>query len=144
MTTGATVTDSRGEQHRVGVSQAPISSGALIHRSKTTRGGAAPRFATLLTGLGYDMTGKDADHVRDLAFGGHDAYNNLWPLDRNINQRASTMGQWYSTYRLQYIDRTGAKPEQKEKPITSLRGKTFKVIGTTYNPAPNPGGRDSS
>jgi hypothetical protein len=96
--------------------------------------------------LGHDLKVRveDADHVRDLGFGGDDAFNNLWPLDRDVNQRASTRGQWYSTYRLQHIDRSTGSPKMKELPITSLGGKHFKVIGTTYPPQPNPGGRDQT
>jgi phage-related protein len=142
-TTGATVTN-RGETHRIGLTHQPITTGQIIHRGKTARGGAAARFGTLMAALDYDMKGQDADHVKDLAFGGPDAFENLWPLDTNVNQRASTRGQWYSKYRLQYIERKTGTPKKEEKPITSLRGKSFKVIGMTYQPAPNPGGRDSA
>ncbi|WP_255990863.1 eCIS core domain-containing protein [Chitinolyticbacter albus] len=41
---------------------------------------------------GYRMSdhGEDADHVVDLDWGGADAFDNLWPLDSDINQRAGS------------------------------------------------------
>jgi hypothetical protein len=140
------VTDFRGAPHTIGITQQPIRTGDRIHRGKTPRGRKAGQFGRLLASLGYNLRTRieDADHVRDLGFGGDDAFHNLWPLDRDVNQRASTRGQWYSTYRLQFIDRSTGSPKMKELPITSLGGKNFKVIGTTYPPQPNPGGRDQT
>jgi hypothetical protein len=146
MTGNTRVRDRSGEERRVGIDGGNIvGSGSRVLRRANPRGGAAPRFATLLASLGYDLSarGMDADHVQDLGFGGFDVPSNLWPLARGVNQRASTMGQWYSTYRIEHIDRSpGQAPKGKVKPITSLRGKWFTIIGTTYPPAPNPGGRD--
>jgi phage-related protein len=140
------VTNRSGETQQIGISGGNVvSPGNKLVRLSTPRGGAAPSFARLLNSLGYDLSARqmDADHVKDLAFGGFDAPSNLWPLDRNVNQRASTRGHWYSRYRIEYIDRNvGAIPKGKVKPITSLTGKWFTVTGTTYEPAPNPGGRD--
>ena len=140
-TTVTTVTN-RGETHRIGVTHHPIGTGDLLHRSKTTRGGGAGRFNTLMAALDKDMRGQDADHVKDLAFGGPVAFNNLWPLDTDINQRASTRGQWYSSYRLRSSIARPACPRKREADHQPAR-QVLKVIGMTYQPAPNPGGRDS-
>lgn len=46
-------------------------------------------FRNLLTEYGYDWGTKEADHVRDLQWGGQDDYANLWPLERTWNNAAN-------------------------------------------------------
>jgi hypothetical protein len=59
------------------------------------RGGPVQdQFRTLLKMSGYDgfISGSmEADHVRDLQWGGQDAYNNLWPLERSYNNAANAI-----------------------------------------------------
>jgi hypothetical protein len=140
------VIDRDTEERRVGVGAGNrVDTGDRLYRQTTPRGRAAPRFASMLRRLGYDLSVQvmDADHVKDLAFGGVDHPSNLWPLARGVNQRASTMGHWYSRYRIEFIDRKpGKMPKGRIRTIGSLRGKWFSIIGTTYPPSPNPGGRD--
>ena len=46
------------------------------------------RLRDLLTDLGFDTSGTEVDHVRDLHLGGKDHFSNLWPLDQATNSAA--------------------------------------------------------
>ncbi|GAB4367257.1 MAG: DNA/RNA non-specific endonuclease [Elainellaceae cyanobacterium] len=46
-------------------------------------------FRTLLRALGFNWGSFEADHVRDLQWGGQDDYHNLWSLERSYNQAAN-------------------------------------------------------
>jgi hypothetical protein len=139
------VRDRRGEVRRVGINPGnQIGTGRRITLTGTPaeegERAESSRFGRLMRTLDFSMRNRDIDHVRDLAFGGRDAEPNLWPLARSINRRASTMGNWYSTYRIEYKKRQGRRKVADDKPIGQLRGKVFKVVGTRY-PPPIPGGR---
>lgn len=56
-------------------------------------------FRRLLREYGYDWGSKEADHVRDLQWGGQDDYHNLWPLERSWNNAANRVLQQNVTYR---------------------------------------------
>ncbi len=141
-----TVKNRLGEDQRVGIDGSNlIEAGDEVTLTGTPanlRGRVGSNsFKRLLASLGYNWRApaQDADHVRDLAFGGPDRNENLWPLGRAINQRASRLGHWYSRYRIEYIH----NEKREEKPIGRLHGKRFRVIGFTWPPQPNPGGRDA-
>ena len=53
----------------------------------------------ILKSHGMNMNGFDADHVRDLQFGGHDDLDNLWPLNAQINQSSLRFADQVVTYR---------------------------------------------
>ncbi|HUL58300.1 MAG TPA: DUF4157 domain-containing protein [Anaeromyxobacteraceae bacterium] len=143
MRSNTKVKDRGGNERRVGINGTNVADdGSRLFRMSTPRGGEASRFKNLLNSLGYNWAGKQADHVRDLAFSGVDGPSNLWPLDANINQRAYA-GRWYADYRIQFIERrSGRKPRKEVLPIRDLRGKHFRVIGIRFPASPNPGGRD--
>ena len=54
------------------------------------RGGVAQsQFRELLRISGFVWGSMEADHIRDLQWGGQDAYHNLWPLERRHNLAAN-------------------------------------------------------
>jgi hypothetical protein len=61
-------------------------------------------FRNLLTEYGYDWGTKEADHVRDLQWGGQDDYANLWPLERTWNNKANQVLLQEVTYKDQSGD----------------------------------------
>ncbi|MCG8457929.1 MAG: hypothetical protein MI919_16755, partial [Holophagales bacterium] len=144
---GGFTLESRGKEERIGINGGNmVSAGSVLNRTKSgKRSSATSTFFSLLRrhGVNLDLSGYDADHVKDLGFGGADRRTNLWPLVRGVNQRASTMGHWYSRTNMEFIDEKGGKPKRAEKKLSSskLRGKSFKIVGFQY-PPPNPGGRD--
>lgn len=134
-----------GEVRRVGIiptNQIGVGRTITLTGTPADEGARAEsaKFGRLMSTLGFSMRNRDVDHVRDLAFGGRDVQSNLWPLATSINRRASTMGNWYSTYRIEYKKREGGRKTADNKPIGQLHGKVFKVVGTRY-PPPMPGGR---
>jgi hypothetical protein len=97
-------------------------------------------FREALKSAGYDWTGKDADHVRDLAFEGKDSFDNLWPLDADRNRWAYTE-RWYKDYGVEYRD--SANPRKaKVGTVYDLRDKYFQVIGFRQAPLPLGGKTD--
>ena len=119
-----------------------INSGNLVRTGhRLVRGTVYPRsgqpqraFRNVLRRSEYNWTGKDADHVKDLGFGGTDSFGNLWPLNAGINRRGFI---WYWTYRISYKK----SPIKKSTvPLMFMRNKVFEVIGFRY-PPPRPGGR---
>ncbi|WP_147414559.1 HNH endonuclease signature motif containing protein [Rhodococcus rhodochrous] len=64
------------------------------------RGGVAQaQFRELLQLCGYAGPAYEADHVRDLQWGGRDEYDNLWPLDPARNNAANQILNQMVTYR---------------------------------------------
>ena len=114
--------------------------GKKLERTSGTaalRTGQQGTLISVLGRFGYDM-GKlkeDADHVRDLGFGGEDDFSNLWPLDRKINQRGLD---YYNDYKVEYIDNRTVKKSN----LLNLSGKFFRIKGFHYPPPQKPGGRD--
>jgi len=49
------------------------------------------RLRDLLVNLGFDNSGTEVDHVRDLHLGGDDKFSNLWPLDQATNSAAGPL-----------------------------------------------------
>jgi hypothetical protein len=117
-----------------------ITDGKVVERTSGTddmRGGNQGKIISLFRRFGYDMgdRGEDADHVKDLGFGGADEFSNLWPLDSGINRRGL---QYTNSYMVEYIE--NRKVEKAS--VKSLAGKFFKIKGYRY-PAPTKlGGRD--
>lgn len=76
----------------IGVSYWP-SNGDLIQLTTPTRrtGRMQADFSAALLRYGFPLAGWNADHVEDLAMGGFDDFDNLWPLEAGVNQRA---GNW--------------------------------------------------
>jgi hypothetical protein len=107
-----------------------ITTGKKLLRKSAARGSKQQQFRDALEGAGYDWTGRDADHVRDLAFEGPDAFDNLWPLDSNRNRWAYTE-QWYKDYGIEYKDNSGTK---KTGTLYNLGGKYLQVIGFATRP----------
>ncbi|MDH5359726.1 MAG: DUF4157 domain-containing protein [Gammaproteobacteria bacterium] len=146
MISNTTVQDRSGEDRRVGIrSSSLVRQNQRLYRLKTPRNPSiVGRFRTLLNSLGYNWAGMDADHVKDLAFSGRDDPVNIWPLRGDVNKIASTVGHWYSRYRIEYIDRQN--PQGPKGRITNIgnrrfTGKWFRVIGFAHSPSPNPAGR---
>ena len=139
------VRDYRGNRRRIGITARNlVTRGQRITMTGTaaedrSRPGSSS-MKTLLQGLGYSMRNRDVDHVTDLAFGGRDRATNLWPLASSINRIASTNGNWYSTYRIEYKERQGSRKIRRERPIGQLRGKRFEIVGFRHQPR-SPGGR---
>lgn len=67
--------------------------GDVVRRTPSSprRGSAVRSFRTLIFHYNRDLAnlGYQVDHVRDLGYGGHDRFDNLWPLTANKNQRTS-------------------------------------------------------
>jgi hypothetical protein len=114
-----------------------IEEGDKLKRGSTKRSGTKQdNYREALKQAGYQGFhkggNKDADHVQDLAFQGKDDYDNLWPLDRNVNRHAYTE-KWYLDYGIEYRD-----SENPKRSLTStlyrLVGKFFKVIGFETRP----------
>jgi hypothetical protein len=64
------------------------------------------RLRDLLSNLGFDSSGTEVDHVRDLQFGGQDEFKNLWPLDQATNSAAGPRHQnQLDNYRQQFAAR---------------------------------------
>ena len=101
------------------------------------RGSGQDTLINMLGRLGYNMSSKgmEADHVKDLGFGGVDSLSNLWPLKADINQRGRD---YYSSYRVEYIE----DGKVKENSLVSMPGKFFEIKGFRYPPPTKPGGRD--
>ncbi len=94
--------------------------------------------AAALIAKGYKyFVDKDADHVLDLSWHGQDEFDNLWPLDREVNQRP-VQDNWYSNYLIQF---KAGNNRVQVKPLGQLDGKWFKILGYQY-PPPNPGGKE--
>ncbi len=110
-----------------------VKEGTVMKRKSTKRSGTKQDdYRKALKAAGFDWTGKDADHVRDLAFEGKDDFDNLWPLDSKINRWAYT-GDWYRTYGIEYRDQ--ANPQQANSgTLYTLRDKYFRVIGFATEP----------
>ena len=116
--------------------------GKKLERTSGTaamRTGEQQTLIGVLGRLGYDMDKRDleADHVKDLGFGGSDALSNLWPLQSRVNQIGL---EYYSSYMVEYIE----GGHEKKGSLLALSGKFFTIKGFRYPPPANPGGRDSS
>jgi Domain of unknown function (DUF4157) len=108
--------------------------GTLMQRKSTPRSGTKQDdYRKALKSAGFDWTGKDADHVRDLAFGGADDFDNLWPLDSKVNRWAYT-GEWYMKYTVEYRDRKNLR-QANEGTLYALRDLWFQVVGFKTTPA---------
>ena len=65
--------------------------GDLVQKNPGGRGREADRFKKVLEDDGYENWDENSpDHVLDLFFAGADDFDNLWPLDRDVNRRAGT------------------------------------------------------
>lgn len=92
-----------------------------------------------LKNAGYDLRDRnpkmDGDHVRDLGFGGDDAFDNYWPLNERINRRAF-LG-YNSNYLVNFINHTkdagqvnaNGNPNGREttQPIGGMAGRYFVI-----------------
>jgi hypothetical protein len=76
----------------IGVSYWPMERDVIQITSPTKRSGSMQKaFDAALVRYGFPLAGWNADHVEDLEIGGSDSYDNLWPLEAGVNQRA---GNW--------------------------------------------------
>jgi phage-related protein len=144
MSTPTTVTLKDGTQHQVGISPRNlVNVGHNLFRLSTPRDTSVTyRYRSTLKKLGYAWGTRQADHVTDIGFSGADNNTNLWPLRRDVNQRAYD-GKWYTNYKIEYIKRVKGKGTFVGKgTVRSLKGRHFKIIGFAWKPKPNPGGRD--
>jgi hypothetical protein len=135
--------DFEGESVRIGVNSSfLIEKGDVIKRhSKNKRSGTKQdRYRRALKSVSFDWgRDLDADHVLDLGFEGKDDYDNLYPLNSDVNRHAYT-GKWYLDYAIEYRDR--ANPHQSQ--MTTLyraNGMHFKVVGFRTGLPKGVGGR---
>lgn len=118
-----------------------IKKGDKLLRKSTTRSETKQKeFREALLSIGFDLTGFDADHVKDLAFQGKDDFDNLWPLNYGVNRHAF-LGKWYSGHRVEYRDTSDTK-RSKTGTLYELRGKYFKVVGFKKDPPKGYGGKE--
>ena len=123
------------EQIQVGIDMKNlIEIGDVIKRnSKHSRSGTKQaNYRQALERHDYQWGNKDADHVKDLGFEGKDDYDNLWPLDSNVNRWAYT-GKWYRNYGIEYRDEKNPR-QSLTSTLYRLVGKFFKVIGFKTRP----------
>ncbi|HET9649624.1 MAG TPA: hypothetical protein VFP34_15535 [Microlunatus sp.] len=75
----------------IGVPYWPMEGDVIQITSPTKRsGGMQKAFNATLARYGFQLAGWNADHVEDLEIGGFDTYDNQWPLEAGVNQRAGT------------------------------------------------------
>jgi hypothetical protein len=76
---------------------------------KVDRRNGAERFRSLLRRHGRDMRieNEEPDHVQDVAWGGVDKPENLWPLNAKLNQDA---GRAFQIFRITYAVNPGELP----------------------------------
>lgn len=90
------------------------------------------RFTQVLRRYGYNpnLNGTQIDHVMDLAFGGHDVFHNLWPLDSSANTSAGA--RHGVAQHVDFTDERGAP--QTDVPITDPRlvGRWFLIARWSY------------
>ncbi|MFI9386608.1 DUF4157 domain-containing protein [Kutzneria sp. NPDC052558] len=102
--------------------------GNVWQRIPSMRGGVKQdQFRKLLKAHGFDWGNDEADHVRDLQWGGLDEYENLWPLDRQHNLDANKILSQLVTY----TDSAG-NPETVPLSKTPL-GLYFEIVGYQGN-----------
>jgi len=110
-------------------------------RPETTPKQVAANAALSNAGYGLRQQNRkmDGDHVRDLGFGGADAYDNYWPLDERINRRA--FHGYNSNYLVNYINHKDADKVNTNnpngspttQPIGGMAGRYFVVKGYMAN-----------
>jgi hypothetical protein len=79
-------------------------------------------FRTLLTYFQFDWADTAGDHVHDLALGGYDGKENLWPLDSATNLASNAV------YRQEVIHRDPSTTEVRTDTVGELRGKWFVIV----------------
>lgn len=96
------------------------------------------QYMSALKAHGYDMAAKkeSPDHVTDLAMNGPDDFDNLWPLDTDINEIGFG---WMRDYQIEYLKDGRINSSN----IMSLLGKTFRVMGFDKKPT-MPGGKGNN
>jgi len=129
-----------GDKVTLGVAGNKITPEMNLTRTSGTAGLRTGGQGTLIRVLGlfgYSLSANDqeADHVKDLGFGGVDKLENLWPLKSATNQLGRT---YYSSYKVEYLDQGKVATSN----LTQLGGKTFKIKGFQWPPPKLPGGRD--
>lgn len=139
----------RGDRRLVTIGVAErnrISTGTMLRRGTTSPRTGQPQrlFREIMEDRDYrGLTGKQADHVMDLQFGGADELRNIWPLREDINQRPipPRLGgeDWNRRYIIRFINSQGLV---EERPIGQMHGFWFLIDGFRYPPVPNPGGMD--
>jgi hypothetical protein len=76
-------------------------------------------FRELLGHYGFDWGGHAADHMHDLALGGFDQMDNLWPLNASANNAANAV------YNQDVVYREGDVVQRST--VGRLRGKWFRI-----------------
>ena len=91
------------------------------HRSRGVRRPSQGRFRTLLRNYRFSWSGREADHVQDIGWGGRrvDSMRNLWPLDKASNQSGNQT--YYQRVRYQRSGR-----EIENQPL-NLVGRWFRI-----------------
>lgn len=111
--------------------------GDIVQKKKVARGGKEREFKQALCDEGYeDCTAADTgewgdyspDHVVDLEFNGADAFNNLWPLEKDVNRRAGTWQTGQGVIFNLPDDPPDAPPRREAIQSTRLDGCYFKII----------------
>ena len=82
-------------------------------------------FRVLMILHGHDMSKEDADHVRDLQFLGQDDFDNMWPLDRVINQSNYE----FLNQPIKFFDTRDGTEKTVQLREWVLYGKFFRIIG---------------
>jgi len=128
------------EQGTIGVKDWP-GVGSTLHRISTPRDESVTRhFIEATADEGFEEWDQfSPDHVRDLFFEGADHFKNLWPLDRDTNERA---GHWHANQSVCFSDAPGLKPRVESLCSARLVGRWF-VIRKVGEPPPMSQGKCS-
>lgn len=121
-----------GTKEKIGVPDWP-GRGTLLKREKTPRGKTADQFKNAIAEEGFEQWEHySPDHVLDLFFKGKDRFDNLWPLEREVNARAGT---WHPGQPVCYSDPPHFKPTWKALGTLELVGRWF-VVKEVREPPP--------
>jgi hypothetical protein len=101
--------------------------GKVMKRTRAStpglRGNAVGALRTLLRNYSYDtaLRNEQVDHIQDLAYSGQDTFQNLWPLDGTLNQRAKNRTN--QSQRVTYQENN----EEKTNVPNRMIGKWFRM-----------------
>lgn len=109
--------------------------GDVVKKNLNGRGREADRFKKALENDGYENWDQNSpDHVLDLFFDGADDFDNLWPLDRDVNRRAGT---WHPGQPVEFnkpSDPPDAPPRREAIASSTLDGCYFIIKKVTEPP----------
>lgn len=74
----------------------------------------------------YRLGDTEVDHIRDMGFGGTDTLDNLWPLQKDVNQRPNS-GAWRSRYRFFYWNTKNKEIREASINSYGMERKNYKI-----------------